>query len=302
MSVKCFSAGVISRYKAPSPPNAEIPLFSLLTDLVNELLPVPKTMPQLHGQWRRASSSGFPRVSILEPIDDTSESSFAAAACGRARSSSLGFGIFSERHLDLYFESDTSTSHPSTGILPLRETIASDPNGTVPEVSAFTPNPANEIKALPPANRLIVQNNNSYKTLPQNLEHRRLDWLIHQEFLKPISEQDNVNPENDSASWEPSTSSSPQPYQRHNERLNNTKTRNFHVQSCGGILTESDAREAVQNWRRPNGLLCTRRAKPEGVVATEARNVTIESQRRKEGRGRWRIVKAFFSRTSRTKF
>ncbi|TLD14800.1 hypothetical protein E2P81_ATG09981 [Venturia nashicola] len=237
-------------------------------------------MSHLHERWRkRPSSSGFPHVPILEPIDDASEPSFTSR--GRARSSSLGFGIFSERHLDLYLQGETFTSDPADEI--------------VPKVDTFTSNPANEIKALAPAIRFIVPKN--YITLSQVLEHQRLDWLVYQRSLTPMLEQDDADPEVDlAASWELSTSSFLNPYKREDERSGNTKPNISHAQSCGEILEESDTQEAVRNWNRLSGFLRARRAKSEASVATKARGVTIESQRKREGRGRWRRVKAFFSR------
>lgn len=237
-------------------------------------------MSQFHGQWRRPSSSRFSHVPILEPIDDTSESSFAARS--RARSSSSGFGIFSERHLDLYLESKIFTPDPSDEI--------------VPQVDTFTPEVAKEIKALPPANRSIEQNNN-YVTFPQVLEHRRLVWLVHQKSIKSKLKQHNADPEVGlAASWEPSTSSSLQPYQRQNEGSKDARRNIPHAQSCGDILEESDTQKTVKYWKIPSRFKRARRAKSEAVVRTEAINVIIESQRKKEGRSGWRKVKAFFSK------
>lgn len=238
-------------------------------------------MSQFHGQWRRRpSSSGFPHSPVLETIDDASESSFAVH--GQTRSSSLGFGIFSERRLDLYIEGETLTPNPSSEIVALHG-------------EPFTPVPSNEIVALPPANRQIVRNNN-YITLPQVLEHRRLDWLLHSESLLPMLEQDNADPEIADEPWGPSTSTFLQPHKRQGERSEDARPSIIHAQSCGNIPKESGAQESAESWKRLSGLLRTRRAKSEAVVLTQARNVKMESQRKKEGRGRWRRVKAFFLR------
>lgn len=221
-------------------------------------------MSHLHGQGRRRS---VPFSPSLETIDDEGEHSFSVH--NRARSSSSGFEIFSERHLDLYLEGET-----------------------------FAPNPAHEIVALPPASQEIVRNNN-FATLNQVLAHRRLDWLVHGESLLPMLEQDGADCEPDAEpaeQWEGSTSSFLQSREHQDDWSEYERPNILHARSCGDISEESDAQEAVNNLKRPSGLFRARRAKSDAVFATQASNVKFESQQKKEGRGRWRRVKAFFLR------
>lgn len=221
-------------------------------------------MSHIHRQGRRRS---VPFSPSLKTIDDEGEHPFSAH--GRARSSSSGFEIFSERHLDLYLDGET-----------------------------FSPDSLNEIVALPPANQEIVRNDN-FATLNQVSALRHLDWLVHGESLLPMLEQDGADCEPDAElaeQWEGSTSSFLQSREHQDEWSEEERPNILHARSCGDIPEESDAQEAVNNSKGPSGLFRARRAKSDAVFATQASNVKFESQQKKEGRSRWRRVKAFFLR------